>query len=212
MEVQGKTMQGVCKTKELGTRSFAQQYLGVVVDDAPAHIKRDWWQYYKAIPSEIRAGGIFVDTAHTEKQESDYSVVTTVVSDGVNFYIKDMVRAQVEFPDLERMVLNAQAKHQLPVYIEETPGSMPLIQRLKKEIPMVNSWKIEGRSKLARVQAVLPYFEAGNVFVPDIGHSWVGDMIEECAYFPSGEHDDIVDTVTMALLTLSKAVVRFTVL
>jgi phage terminase large subunit-like protein len=41
-------------------------------------------------------------------------------------------------------------------------------------------------------------FEAGLVWAPD--EPWAHEMIEECAAFPHGEHDDFVDSMTQALL------------
>ena len=52
--------------------------------------------------------------------------------------------------------------------------------------------------KRARVNAVSPIFADGLVWHPDL--RWAYDIIEECAEFPNGEHDDYVDTVTMAMM------------
>jgi len=41
-------------------------------------------------------------------------------------------------------------------------------------------------------------FEAGMVWAPKT--EWADELIEECAAFPSGDHDDYVDAVTMALM------------
>ena len=41
-------------------------------------------------------------------------------------------------------------------------------------------------------------FEAGLVWYPD--RKFTEDMIEECAAFPLGEHDDLVDSMTQALM------------
>jgi phage terminase large subunit-like protein len=45
---------------------------------------------------------------------------------------------------------------------------------------------------------VAPIFEAGQVWAPD--ERWAEEVIEECAAFPYGEHDDLVDSTTQALL------------
>jgi predicted phage terminase large subunit-like protein len=43
--------------------------------------------------------------------------------------------------------------------------------------------------------------EAGNVYLPHPQiYPWVTDLIEECAAFPNGAHDDQVDAMTQALL------------
>ena len=55
--------------------------------------------------------------------------------------------------------------------------------------------------KVARAAAVSPLIEAGNVYLPHPQFMpWVNDLIEECASFPNGAHDDQVDAMTQALL------------
>jgi phage terminase large subunit-like protein len=49
-----------------------------------------------------------------------------------------------------------------------------------------------------RVNSVAPLFEAGQVWTPD--ERWAEEVIEECAAFPYGDHDDLVDSTTQALL------------
>ena len=45
---------------------------------------------------------------------------------------------------------------------------------------------------------VAPLFESGMVWAPD--KSFSEEVIEECAAFPFGDHDDYVDSMTMALI------------
>jgi predicted phage terminase large subunit-like protein len=54
------------------------------------------------------------------------------------------------------------------------------------------------RDKLARAQAVTPLIEAGKVFLPESA-PWPNDYIDELAAFPTGVHDDAVDSTTQAL-------------
>jgi phage terminase large subunit-like protein len=56
-------------------------------------------------------------------------------------------------------------------------------------------------SKEARVSAISPYVEAGNVYLPEDA-SWLGDYIEQTAAFPRGKHDDDVDMTSQAVLRL----------
>jgi predicted phage terminase large subunit-like protein len=64
-------------------------------------------------------------------------------------------------------------------------------------------------SKMGRLHAVSPLFEAGNVFLPEAtaGGSqarWVGDFIEELTRFPNAAHDDQVDACTQALMYMRR--------
>jgi len=41
-------------------------------------------------------------------------------------------------------------------------------------------------------------FESGMVYAPE--SRWAEEVIEECAAFPNGEHDDLADSMTQAIL------------
>jgi phage terminase large subunit-like protein len=41
-------------------------------------------------------------------------------------------------------------------------------------------------------------FEAGMVWAPD--RDWAEELVEECAAFPNGDNDDMVDSTTMAMM------------
>lgn len=188
----------------MGSAGFRQEIMAEFVGaEELATFKRVWWRQYKVLPADLHLGGIFVDMAHTEADTADYSVLATWRSDGNRFYLVDVVRDRMEFPELERAIRQARVFHNLPVVIEETPGSLPLIQHLWQTLSPIIGWKIQGRSKLARAQSVTPYVEAGNCYLPE-GEPWVVPFIEEHARFPLGEHDDMVDTSTMALMYLTQ--------
>jgi predicted phage terminase large subunit-like protein len=71
---------------------------------------------------------------------------------------------------------------------------------LGRELPGILPVTPEG-GKVARAAAVSPLIEAGNVYLPHPQFMpWVNDLIEECAAFPNGAHDDQVDAMTQALL------------
>lgn len=171
---------------------------------------RQWWRRYRELPAEAKvagAGGIFVDTAHEEKTSADYSVLATVRQTDAAFYWTRLHRERMEYPALERAVLDAHERDpDLPIYVEDTVGAKALIQRMKTMIPGVIAWKIEGRSKYARAQATSPIVESGACYLPEepLECDWVPDFIDEHAVFSAEEHghDDQVDTTTMALLRL----------
>ena len=84
------------------------------------------------------------------------------------------------------------------VLIEAKASGTPLTHELRQMgIPVVNYSPSRGNDKYTRVNTISPILEGGLVWAPDT--SWAEDVIEECAAFPSGEHDDYVDTVTQAL-------------
>ena len=65
-------------------------------------------------------------------------------------------------------------------------------------IPVINFTPSKGNDKHARVNAVAPVFESGVIWAPD--HKFAEEVIEECASFPYGDHDDLVDSTTQAVM------------
>jgi predicted phage terminase large subunit-like protein len=195
-------------TKDMSAAEYQEEILAEFArPEDLALIKRGWWRRYKVIPRDADKGGIFVDLAHEVKKESDYTAIATIKTTGSDFYWLDMVRDRMLFPDVEQKVRDLRAQHNLPVFVEETPGSKPLIQQLQRDMWGVIPWKIEGRDKLARVASISSIIEAGNCFLPEEAH-WVHEFVEEHANFPNGVHDDMVDTSSMALIRLSRKIGR----
>ncbi len=72
---------------------------------------------------------------------------------------------------------------------------------MAQELGTVVPFKIEGHSKVTRAMAAMPHAAAGHFHLPR-GAAWVGDFVSEHADFPTGTHDDWVDTTSMAALRL----------
>jgi predicted phage terminase large subunit-like protein len=68
----------------------------------------------------------------------------------------------------------------------------------KMGIPMSEYTPGKGSDKIARVNAVSDMFASGLVWAPPT--RWAEEVVEECASFPHGDHDDLVDSTTQALL------------
>jgi phage terminase large subunit-like protein len=56
----------------------------------------------------------------------------------------------------------------------------------------------KGNDKIARLNAVSDLFASGMVWMPNT--SWAEEVVDEVASFPAGEHDDYVDSTSMALM------------
>jgi predicted phage terminase large subunit-like protein len=69
-------------------------------------------------------------------------------------------------------------------------------------IPVQEFSPSRGNDKIARLNAVSDLFASGRVWVPN--RQWAEELVEEVASFPSGEHDDLVDSMTQALLRFRK--------
>ena len=74
----------------------------------------------------------------------------------------------------------------------------PLIYELRAMgIPVQEFTPTRGNDKISRLNSVSDIFASGRVWYPPT--HWAEEVIEEVASFPSGDHDDYVDSTSMAL-------------
>ena len=89
------------------------------------------------------------------------------------------------------------------IIVEAKAAGSPLIFELRRMgLPVQEFTPSRGADKIARLNAVADIFSSGAVWAPN--RNWAEMVIEEVASFPAGEHDDIVDTVSQALLRYRK--------
>src|SRR5262249_54992754 len=135
-------------------------------------------------------------------ETSDFVVGQVWGRRGPNFFLLDQVRGRMDFPATLNAVrrLSAEWPYCMAKLIEDKANGSAVGQVLMHEITGLPAVTPEGGT-LARAAAVSPLLEAGNVYLPHPKLApWVNDLIEECAAFPNGRHDDQVDAMTQALL------------
>ena len=183
------------------------QYMQQPTSDTSAIIKRDWWRIWthEKIP-RLQYVMQSYDTAFLKTQTADFSAIQTwgvfypKEDSPPNIILLDAKKGRWEFPDLKRIALD-EYKYWEPetVLIEAKSSGIPLTQEFRSMgIPVVNFTPSRGNDKHARVNSVAPLFESGMVWCPEA--SWAEEVVEEVAAFPFGEHDDMVDAMTQALM------------
>jgi predicted phage terminase large subunit-like protein len=142
------------------------------------------------------------DCSFKDMDTSDYVVGQMWARVGARFLLGDQVRGRIDCPSTVKAVRELTEKWPgtMAILIEDKANGSAVIQMLSNEIPGILPVNPEG-GKVARAQAISPLVEAGNVYLPHPDYApWVNDLIEECAAFPNGAHDDQVDAMTQALL------------
>ena len=183
------------------------QWMQNPVAEQGALIKRDWWNMYqgKEVPQLSYVLQSY-DTAFSKKETADFSAITTwglfyPYEDSLpNIILLDAVKDRFDFPELRRQALQ-QCHHWKPdmVVIEAKASGQPLIDEFRKlYIPVFAFTPSKGNDKHSRVNSVAPLFESGIVWAPD--RDFAEEVVEQCAAFPYGDHDDLVDCTTQALL------------
>lgn len=195
---------------EIPVGKWEAQYQQNPTSEEGAIIKRDMWKIWE--DDEPPPCDYLIqswDTAFEKNNRADYSVCTTWgvfykdSADGMrapNIILLDCYKDRMEFPALKKKA------HQL--YLEWEPDSLiiekrasgaPLIYELRQMgIPLSEYTPSKGSDKIARVNAVSDLFHSGFVWCPQT--RWADEVMEECASFPNGDHDDIVDSMSQALL------------
>ena len=183
---------------------YRRLYLGEMAEmEGGGVFRREWWKYYTEAPVFQQIVQVW-DTAFKDKTSADYSVCATWGASDTGFYLLDLWRAKVEFPELQITAQNLYAKWKPGrVLIEDAASGQSLVQALQRQskVPVVPI-KVD-RDKYSRASAVTGLVESGRVFIPQSA-PWLHDFLEEHASFPNGQQDDIVDTSSLGLGWLSQ--------
>ena len=200
---------------ELPNSKWMAQYQQNPTSDSSAIVKREWWQVWEEPhPPPCEFVLMAADTAYEAHNKADYSAFTVwgvfyqADDNGIeqaNLILLNAERDRIEFPELKRKTLELYKEWDPDaVIIEKKASGGPLIYELRSMgIPVQEFTPVRGKAgqsndKIARLNAVSDIFASSRVWAPNT--QWAEEVIDEVASFPSGEHDDYVDTVSLALM------------
>lgn len=170
--------------------------------------KREWFtRRYRELP-QLTTVIQTVDSAFKEGTASDYSVIATWGTDGRDYYVINIWRKRVAFPELVAAIRDQAALfHPSAIIVEDRASGQSAIQVLKRETNLPIIAVQPNGSKENRADAASPVFEAGKVLLPE-NAPWVAEWIEEHVNFPRASHDDQVDTSSYAIARLRSGSAR----
>ena len=195
---------------ELPASKWSAQYQQDPTSEEGALIKREWWRRWERDePPHCEFIIQSWDTAFLKTQRADYSACTTwgvfyqPDDEGAtrpNIILLDAYKARLEFPELKKTAMEFYNDWKPDACVVEAKAAgTPLVFELRAMgIPVSEYTPSRGNDKVARVNAVADLFASGVVWCPETRFS--ERVIEEFAAFPVGEHDDLVDSSTQALL------------
>lgn len=223
------------RRRTLPDRDWQALYQQRPQSDEGGILRRSWWQpWTDPLPARPMMVVISLDTAFTAKDENDRSACTVwwLVGDERDQRQALLLRyawaKRLEFAELVQEVLDT-ARHfgvagvALRVLVEAKASGLSVIQELRRRAPDLSVWAVNPMGdKVARAYAAQPAFEAGKVFamarIEPVGEErvrepvfrpWAREVVDECAAFPRGALDDLVDSVTQAVGHLRQAGVTF---
>jgi predicted phage terminase large subunit-like protein len=200
----------VALKEELPNPKWQAQYQQDPTSESSAIVKREWWQIWEEdSPPSVSMIIQAWDTAFEKNTRADYSACTTwgvfdhPDNNGVyqaNLILLNAFRDRLEFPELKKRVLE-QYKEWNPdgLMIEKKASGAPLIYELRSMgVPVQEFTPTRGNDKITRLNAVADLFASGRIWIPNT--NWAEEVVDEVASFPAGEHDDYVDSVSLALM------------
>jgi predicted phage terminase large subunit-like protein len=200
--------------EELPNSKWMAQYQQEPTSETSAIVKREWWNEW---PDDNPPAVDFIvqawDTAFEKTNRSDYSACTTWGvfyhpdangDERPNLILLNAFRDRMEFPTLKRVAVEQYDDWEPDsLIIEKKASGSPLIYEMRAMgIPVQEFTPTKGNDKITRLNAVSDLFASGIVWAPN--RSWAEAVIDEVASFPAGEHDDYVDSVSLALMRFRK--------
>ena len=178
--------------------------------EVSAIIKREWWKIWE--PENPPPCEFIIqswDTAFLKSERSDYSACTTwgvFYKDDdtgipqANIILLNSFKRRMEFPELKQKAYQQYQEWEPDSLIIEAKASgAPLVFELRAMgLPVQEYTPSKGNDKISRLNAVADIFASGRVWVPET--RWAEELVEEVASFPSGEHDDLVDSTSQAIM------------
>jgi predicted phage terminase large subunit-like protein len=195
---------------EIPVAKWEAQYQQNPTSEGNAIIKRNQWRIWESDnppPCEYIIQSW--DTAFEKTNRADYSACTTwgvfqhVNESGdnrPNIICLDAFKLRMEFPELKQKAFEMYKEWEPDTLIvEKKAAGAPLIYELRQTGILLEEYTPgKGSDKIARVNAISDLFASGVVWCPET--RWADELMEELAAFPNGEHDDLVDSSSQALL------------
>ena len=190
--------------KALGSYIFGALYQQKPAPAEGGIVKREWIRTWTALPAphERDDALISVDSSFKDKKSSDYVVMQVWWRFGSRKFLIRQIRDRMSYVAFRKALAELAVAHPecRAIFVEDSANGPAVIDDLKGNISGLIAWPAKG-TKEARLHAVSPDFESGNVYVPDpsVWHEYL-DYVNELVTFPNAANDDQVDATSQALL------------
>ncbi len=214
--------------KALGSARAAGQLQQRPSPEEGGKFKKHWWKYWqprganlKPIPIKMPDGSLVMrdaivlpdsfgqmlmswDLAFKDTKTSDFSAGLVIAANGADRYVLDCEHGRMDLPEVLNAIrrLSMRWPNAHLKLIEDKANGPAVIQSLRHEIGGLVEVNPQG-GKVSRANAAAPSVESGNWYLPHPSLApWVDKLINECAVFPNGAHDDIVDALSQGCLRI----------
>lgn len=197
------------KKQNVGSRVWNALYQGKPFVEGGNIIKREQLKFYnkRSMPNEFDEIVLSCDLSFGgTKTNNDPNCGVVWGRSGANHYLLKRFNKKCGFQETLTLIklFCSEFPKMRKKLIEAKANGKATIELLGQEISGVVGFDPKGASKEARLRLVAPYFEAGNIYLPDETiDPDIEDVVEEILKFPNATHDEYVDTTTQYLLDYS---------
>jgi predicted phage terminase large subunit-like protein len=171
----------------------------------PITFKFENGEYYSIdaidIPDEFTRALQSWDLAFKGDKKNDKVAGQVWSSIGAKIFLNDNINKNLTFTETLVEIEKMTNKHKNATLklVEDKANGPAVIDMLQHKIGGIVPVNPEG-SKQARLSAVSPLFEAGNIYLPHpLLYDWVNEFVEQLISFPNAKNDDMVDAASQAL-------------
>lgn len=164
-----------------------------------AIFKREWFNHtYKALPHQNMIIQSW-DLPFVKSEGSAKCACIIMGRAGGQIYIIDVINDKMDFAENVAAFRRITLKHPKAraKVVENKANGPAIVSLLAKEIPGIVPFEPKG-SKEERAISITPYFEAGNILLPEEA-PWLSDFVEQFVGFPSGKFKDMVDATVQGI-------------
>ena len=158
-------------------------------------IQRAWVKWYQRLDPQPDLIFQSWDTASSDGVLSDNSAGTSLLVKGDQLFLMDVLRQRMDYPTLKKTVIHYGRQYFAQVIL--VGSGMSLIQDLRAGNFPVIACRPEA-DKTTRMATASVLFETGAALLPEKA-VWLDDFESELFAFPSGRHDDQVDSTSQTL-------------
>jgi predicted phage terminase large subunit-like protein len=192
--------------KDLGSQAFAGQYQQRPTAEEGGLIKREWIKYYreKDLPPRYEEELISVDCTFKNLDTSDFVAGQVWSRFGPKCYLRGRVKERLDIIGTIEMIIKLSTRFPKAhtKLVEDKANGSAVIQLLKNRVSGLIAVEPKD-SKISRLNAIAPFWEAGDIYLPHPDEApWILEYVEELVNFPNAANDDEVDATSQALTRL----------